>query len=267
MIKCNKKMIWGLGTGLVANLLVAAPLLAQQFTVSPLVTIVDAKNGQARGLISVLNKAKDPLRMRIYAESFTYDQKKGFVFIPKDERSAISYLQFSPREIEIPPGVTRNIRVGVSLPPSLPDQEYRVAVFVEDLKERAVKPAGVNNNVLLIKARVASIFFFGKGNGVASVQAKAISWDVASKKASILLENQGARSAYPDVDWRITRNGQEIAQNSIRGVVVQSQNSREVEVNLGDKLTDLAQGEYNMSGTIRVRDQKLVPFDLKFVVP
>jgi hypothetical protein len=266
MKKHNRKLIFGLGIGLVSNLLMAIPLLAQQFTVSPLVTIVDAKSGQARGTISVINQAKDPLRMRIYAESFTYDQKTGFTFTAKDDRSAAPYLQFSPREIEIPPGVTRNIRVAVSLPPSLPDQEYRVAVFLEDLKEKVVKP-NVNSNVLSIKARVASVFFFSKGNSTANIQARTTVWNAENKKINILLENQGKKTAYPDVDWRIDRNGKEIAANSIRGVIVQAQNSREVEIKSNDQPLNLTSGEYNLSGIIRVQDQKPTPFNLKFIVP
>jgi P pilus assembly chaperone PapD len=266
MKKHNSKLFFGLGIGLISNLLVAFPLLAQQFTVSPLVTIVEAKSGQARGTISVINQAKDPLRMRVYTESFTYDKQKGFTFTAKDERSAAPYLQFSPREIEIPPGVTRNIRVAVSLPPSLPNQEYRVAVFLEDLKERTIKP-NANNNVLLIKARVASVFFFSKGNSTANIQARSTSWNADNKKVSILLENQGTKSAYPDIDWRIDRNGKEIATDSIRGVIVQSQNSREVEVNFNYKLLKLTSGEYNLSGIVRVQYQKPAPFNLKFIVP
>lgn len=266
MKKHISRLFFGLGLGLTNSLFVALPLLAQQFTVSPLVTIVEAKNGQARATISVINQAKDPLRMRVYTESFTYDKQKGFTFTAKDERSAAPYLQVSPREIEIPPGVTRNIRVAVSLPPSLPNQEYRVAVFLEDLKEKSIKP-NASNNVLLIKARVASVFFFSKGNNTANIQARTTIWNAESKKISVLLENKGSKTAYPDIDWKIDRNGKEIATDSIRGVIIQSQNSREVEVNFSDKLPKLTSGEYNLSGVIRVQDQKPAPFNLKIIVP
>jgi P pilus assembly chaperone PapD len=265
-VKFVGRIISGLGLAFAANLLATVPAWAQRFTVSPLVTIVETKSGQAKGSITVVNQGTDTLRMRVYAESFTYDRKQGFTFTAKDDRSAVPYLQFSPREIEIPPGVTRNIRVAVTLPANLPNQEYRVAVFIEDLKERATKPTN-SGNVLLIRARVASVFFFSKGSSTAAIQSRMAMWDATSNKISILLENQGSRSAYPEVEWRIEKDGKEVAKDVIRGVIVQSQNSREIALQTGDKSLVLASGEYKISGNILVRGQKPVPFNLRVVVP
>jgi P pilus assembly chaperone PapD len=264
--KYFRQMLLSLGMGLAANLSVLSAVWAQRFTIAPMVTIVETKSGQASGSISIFNQGQEPLKMRVYAESFTYDRLKGFTFVPQDNRSAAPYLQFSPREMEIPPGVTRNIRVAVTLPANLPDQEYRVAVFVEDLKERAIN-SNNGGNRLLIKARVASVFFFSKGSTTAEVQIRTAAWNAATKKVSILLENQGSKSAYPEIDWRMERNGKEVAKDNIRGVIVQSQNSREIALEPGQKPLDLASGEYDLSGTITIKGQKPTTFKLKLAIP
>jgi P pilus assembly chaperone PapD len=139
------KFLW---IGLLSGIFFSLPVMAQQFSVAPMVTIVSTQGNSSKSSINVVNKGKEPLRVRVYAESFTYDSKKGFVFTQSDERSAVPYLQFSPREMEIPPGVTRNVRVSVTLPASLPDREYRAAVFIEDLKELVVLVSYLSRLVL-----------------------------------------------------------------------------------------------------------------------
>jgi P pilus assembly chaperone PapD len=240
------------------------PAVAQTFTVSPMVTISESKGGQSKGSINVTNNGREPLRVRVYAESFTYDRKKGFLFTSADGDSAVPYVQFSPREMEIPPGVTRSIRVGVTLPPSAQNKEYRTAIFVENLQE---KESVAGSNVVSIKARVASIFFIGKGIGSNNIKISTAVWDVASKKVSLLIDNQGNRSAFPEISWRIEKSGQEISKDAIRGVVVQAQNSREVLLQTAGKPLDLTSGEYKISGTIVTKGQNSSSFNIVFVVP
>jgi hypothetical protein len=243
----------------------AFPANPQQFTVSPMVTIVDSIQGQSKGSINVTNNGNEPVRMRVYAESFTYDRKKGFVFTGVDDRSAVPYLQFSPRELEIPPGVTRNVRVGVVLPANLPNQEYRAAIFIEDLKEQDTTPRG--GSLISIKTRVASVFFFGKGNGSADIQVRMAAWDATSRRISILVENKGKKSAYPEVNWQIEKDGRKVAENILRGVVVQSQNDREVTLQSQGQPLNLTSGEYKLLGTISTQGQKPTPFSIKLIVP
>jgi P pilus assembly chaperone PapD len=195
--------------GLLGGNLLALPVVAQQFSVAPMVTITGGQGNSQKGSINVVNKGKEPLRVRIYAESFTYDAKKGFVFIPADERSAVPYLQFSPREMEIPPGVTRNVRVAVTLPANLPDREYRAAIFIEDLQEQSV--GTVSGSTVSIKARVASVFFFSKGSTDADVQVSAAVWDASSQRVNLVMSNKGSRTAYPEVIWKLEKNGKEVA--------------------------------------------------------
>jgi hypothetical protein len=246
------------------------PSAAQNFTLSPMVTISTAKGGQSRGSINVTNNAQEPVRMRVYAESFAYDRKQGFTSTPKDERSAVPYLNFSPRELVIAPGVTRNVRVAVTLPPSLPNQEYRAVVFVEELKAKDIQATSTptSQQKVSISLRVGSVFFFSKGSdGIADIQVRTATWNPTDKKVAVLLENIGKQTARPEVSWRIEKNGQVVAKSNINGVIIQADNSREVVLQTNDKSPDLARGEYRVIGDIINSGQKPITFSLPLIVP
>jgi hypothetical protein len=240
--------------------------VAGYFSVSPMVTISDAKGSQAKGAINVTNNGPEPVRMRIYAEDFTYERTKGYVTTPKHERSAIPYLQFSPRELTVPPGVTRNVRVGITLPPSAPDGEYRAAIFVDQLSEQEVKTGPQKNQVVML-AQVASVFFIAKGGVKANLQVNSAVWNDRQKTLNILLTNQGKKSAYPNVFWKISQNGKEVADGSTLGVVSQSDTDREVTLRTKDKNLSLPSGKYQLSGEIVNSGQKPVPFSIGVLIP
>ncbi|NES23355.1 MAG: P pilus assembly protein, chaperone PapD, partial [Symploca sp. SIO3E6] len=100
-----------------------------QMRISPLVIEVEAQRGQAQGVISVTNTSNEAFRARVYAEAFTYDRDTGFAILTSSPTDLTDYLQFSPRELTIPPGVTRRVRLISRFPPSLPEGEYRAVVF------------------------------------------------------------------------------------------------------------------------------------------
>jgi P pilus assembly chaperone PapD len=262
LLNRSSRSLW---TGLFGLSLLVLPVMAQQFSVAPMVTITGGQGNSSKGSINVANKGREPLRVRMYAESFTYDAKKGFVFVQADERSAVPYLQFSPREMEIPPGVTRNVRVAVTLPANLPDREYRAAIFVEDLKEQSVGTS--SGSTVAIKARVASVFFFSKGSTDADVQVSAAVWDASSQRVNLVMSNKGTRTAYPEVIWKLEKNGKEVAKNTIRGIIVQSQNSREFALKNEGNPMALSSGQYNLSGSIAVAGKRTVPFNIPVIVP
>jgi P pilus assembly chaperone PapD len=258
-----KNIIYCLGIGVVSNIFQLTPVVAQNFTVSPMVTITEAKGGQSKASITIRNKGKELLRMRVYAEDFTYERKKGFVTTGNHDRSAVPYVQFSPRELAIPPGITRSIRVSTLLPPSIPDREYRAVIFVEDLKERNLKEN--NGNAIVIKARVASVFYTSKGEARSDLQIGEVVLN--NNKLSIVLTNKGKQSGYPDVNWRIDKDGKEIAKDILRGILVQSEKEREVELKSKGQPLPLSSGTYNLSGEILSPSQKSSPFSLKVTIP
>lgn len=241
--------------------------LAGSFSLSPMVTISDAHSGQAKGSINVSNNGKEPLRMRVYAEDFSYNRTKGYSDISSHGNSAIPYLQFSPRELTVPPGVTRNVRVGIALPASAPDGEYRAAIFVEELREQEVKTDAPKKNRVVMLAQVASLFFISKGGVKANLQANTAVWNNQQKTLNIVLTNQGKKSAYPNVNWKISQNGKEVNNGNISGAIVQAEKDREVTLRLKDKDLTLAAGSYQLSGEIVNGDQKPTPFSFGVVIP
>ena len=259
-------IIIGLLLSSLQTLLWASNSIAGSFTISPMVTVSDTKGSQAKGVINVSNSGDKPLRMRVYAEDFTYERTKGYVATPKHERSAIPYLQFSPRELTIPPGVTRNVRVGITLPPSAPDGEYRAAIFVDELREQEVTTDAPKNQVVML-ARVASVFFIAKGGVKANLQVNTTVWDNQQKKLNIVLTNQGKKSAYPNIIWKISHNNKEVSNGSLLGVVLQADTDREVTLRTKDKDLSLPSGSYQLSGEIINGGQRAVPFSIGVVIP
>jgi P pilus assembly chaperone PapD len=270
-MKSIAKLVKSLAAAASIQLLTALPATAQNFTLSPMVTIAATKGGQSRGSINVTNNAQEPVRMRVYVESFAYDQQKGFVFTAKDNRSAVPYLNFSPRELVIPPGVTRNIRVAVTLPPSLPNQEYRAAVFVEELKVKDIlrsTTSPASNQKVSLSLRIASVFFFSKGSdGIANIQARIAMWNMTDKKVAVVLENTGKQTARPEISWRIEKNGQAVAKDVVNGVIIQAENSREVVLQTNGKSPNLSRGEYKIVGNIVNNGQKPIAFSLPLIIP
>jgi hypothetical protein len=241
----------------------------QRFEVSPMVTITRMRNSQAKGAITITNSGKEPLRVRVYAEDFTYD-RQGFVSTTSHPQSAISYLQFAPRELVVPPGVTRNVRIGATLPSSLPDGEYRAVIFLEDLKEQKIL-TGANNRSVNVKVRIASVFYFNKGVINSEPKVNGAIWDPSKREIKMLVANTGKTTAYPDIEWRLERDGKVVAKDQISGFLLQSGVERELSLDLGGK--PLTPGNYSIVGNIidsnidTGSNRRLIPFNIKVTVP
>jgi hypothetical protein len=233
--------------------------------VSPLVTITALRGSQARASFSVFNPGSNPIRARIYAEDFDYDRERGFQRIPSHPNSANPYLQFSPKEIVVAPGVNRDIRLNIVIPPSKPDGEYRVAVFTQDLTERRLSNPNARLTTV-IRPQIGSLFFVSKGNTSPSLSAISAGWNEQTNRPNINFKNQGSKSAYPNVVWRLSKGEVQIANSIIQGVVLQSQRDRTVDIKIPEGV-QLSPGEYTLAGEIDNKDGKLVPFSLKLTVP
>lgn len=248
-------------------LLSLAPAQSQtvSITVSPMVTITQLKSAQARASFSVTNNSQISIRTRIYAQDFDYDKEKGYIKIANHPNSANPYLQFSPRELVIAPGVTREVRVNITIPPSKPDGEYRVAVFTEDLTERKIADPS-NKYITIVRPQIGSVFFISKG--IISPQLSAVStgWNPTTNKPQLVLKNQGQASAYPEINWQLKQGNTEIIRHSIYGVVLQSGRERTVDLKIAPE-TKLAPGNYTLIGEIDNKDGKNVPFSLSVIIP
>jgi P pilus assembly chaperone PapD len=245
--------------------ILSATALAQSvsISVSPMVTIQPMKGSQAKANFSVTNAGETPIRTRIYAEDFDYDREEGYVKIARHPSSATPYLQFSPRELTIAPGVTREVRVNITIPPSQPDKEYRVAVFTEDLTER--KPSS-GRFKSVIRPQIASIFYIAKGKLTTEISAESVSWDPKQNIPRLLLKNRGQVSAYPDINWKLSQGKTEITSGIIRGIVLQSERERIGNIEIAPEIK-LKPGNYTLVGEIDSKNGKNVPFSLSLTIP
>lgn len=252
-------------TGLTTILAPQANAQTVSITVSPMVTIAPIKGAQSRSSFSVTNNGQTPIRTRIYAQDFDYDTQKGYTKIGTHANSANPYLQFSPKELVIAPGVTREVRLNVTIPPSKPDGEYRVAVFTEDLTERKITESK-NKYVTIIRPQIGSIFFVSKGNISSQLSAISVGWNPETSKPRLVLKNQGQKSAYSEVNWKLKQGNTEVASHSIQGIVLQAGRDRAIDLKIPTE-TKLAPGAYTLTGDIDNKDGKTVPFSLNVNIP
>jgi P pilus assembly chaperone PapD len=248
----------------VANAALAAQSRKSSFSISPMVNILALRNGQAKGVINVTNQGQDPLRVRVYSENFTYDRSQGYTTTDNHPQSAVNYLQFSPRELVVPPGITRNVRVGTSLPGNLPDGEYRAAIFIEDLKEREISSDSGGQRIA-VQTRVASVFYFNKGQTTSELSIASATWRSPNRELLLLLSNKGKKTSYPIISWRLEKDGKVAIQDKILGILLQSQTERELTLKLAS--AKLSPGNYTFIGELQEDSQKTVPFNLKVMIP
>ena len=236
-----------------------------QVGISPLVIEAQVERGQAQGIINVRNTSTQPFRARVYAEPFTYTAEKGFEVLPAETPSnLVPYLQFSPRELEVPPGVERRIRFIVLLPPSLADREYRAILFTEQLTEQ---PAAGATSQAAITARIGTAVFVRKGDLTPpALEAIAVRWNGEQNQPQIQIVNRGDESARPSATWRLSRQGQEVASSTIPLSIVVEQGERWLPLQLpGDVV--LTPGVYQVSGNVLLEDLIVDSFNLELTIP
>jgi hypothetical protein len=251
-------------TSIAINAFFQKPVLASTYSVGPLVTIVPLERSQARATLNVINAGDEPIRLRIYVEDFTYERAEGFAPAPSHPFSAVQYLQFSPRELVVPPKVARNVRVNILIPSSAPDGEYRAVVFAEELTGNDT-PQAKTDSSLAVKFRVGSVFFVTKGSGKSDLSATDVVWNQQKNQPQLVLNNKGLSSINPEVQWKIERDGKEVDSGSIAGVIVQ--NGSERLATLETTKGKLTTGEYTVSGQIQSKKATPIPFSFKLKVP
>lgn len=242
-------------------------VMAQSVSISPLVTIQQLQGSQNKTTITVSNGSDKPLRAGIVTTDFTYDRDNEFTAIPTHPKSAVPYLHFSPREFVVPPGVSRTVRVGFTIPPSLPDGEYSAALYIEGLQEQQiVKIVDGQQSTTTLRPRIASIFFISKGAGNPQLSVASATWNSKSKEPVVILNNQGTMAAYPNLNWKILKGGISVVEGKLDGIVLVSGKERSMPIKtIGSALTP---GSYLFSGEIVSRSGGTpVKFETQLIIP
>src|SRR5450432_1756242 len=112
---------------LIALVAWAPSLVAGEFTINPLRVNLDRATRSSE--ITVRNDDTAPLRMQVQAMSWRQDAEG------KDQYEVSDDLIYFPRALEILPGESRIIRVGVKAAPVSREETYRL--FIEELPPAA----------------------------------------------------------------------------------------------------------------------------------
>ncbi|MFB2773229.1 P pilus assembly protein, chaperone PapD [Pelatocladus sp. BLCC-F211] len=240
-----------------------------QVRISPMVIEAQANRNQAEGVINVTNITNEPFRARVYVQPFSYNRDKGFETLSSSPTDLSPYLQFSPGELVVPPGTTRRIRLIAQLPPNLPDGEYRVVVFTENLKE--IKTTDQNGNSLNIRAKIGSTFYVRKGNLSPQLTVDSSSFDAAKNQIKLLVRNIGQASVLPIANWTLKQQGKVIRSGKVEATGITAQSDRNLLLNLaGQEKTPISSGNYELSGELiwgQAPNQTSLPFNMNIIVP
>ncbi len=240
-----------------------------QVSLSPLKIEVQTNRGQAQGVINITNTSNETFRARVYAESFTYHRDKGFENLPSSPTDLRPYLQFSPRELVVPPGTTRRVRLNARLAPNLPAGEYRTMIFTEPLKQNVSTDR--NGNTTKIITRVGSAFFVRKGDVHPKLTVDSVRWNGEAKKLQLLVRNTGKASAYTSIKWTLKQGGTVVKTGETPDAGIVPDGDRNLILNQSPKeQLALAPGIYELSGELlwgESNDKSKLPFKLDLTVP
>lgn len=119
----------------------APPVAAGEFIVNPLRVTLDRTT--RAGEVVIRNADATPLRMQVQAMRWLQDRDGADQYEPAEG------LIFFPRALDIPPGESRIVRVGIRAAPVSREETYRL--FIEQLPPASPEPppAGATLRVLL----------------------------------------------------------------------------------------------------------------------
>lgn len=245
-----------------------------QIGVSPLVIQEQTQRGQAQGIINVRNTTNEAIRVRVYTEPFIYEREKGFQSIEISEADLTPYLRFSPTEMTIPAGAERRVRFVAQFPPSLPDREYRAAIFSETLQQ---SQDNQQNSVAII-ARIGVTVYVRKGNLQPNFNVDSASYNPQENLVGLLVKNIGEATALPKVIWQLNQNGSSIVTGESAETTVMAQSDRIINLNLvklnettqKEEKINLKKGEYQLTGQLVWQEGNnnptIIPFQTKISV-
>lgn len=221
MFNPNKSIIPALITALTINGLsiFTKPVNAGLF-LSPMYLKMESEQGQSKGVLQVGNTSSRPIRVRLSVTAFTYN--KNGVFQRRDrigktgktdsnhkalDHDLTPYLRYSPREMVIPGNDSRRVRLISLLPPSLPEGEYRTAIFAETLQETTNSQGfkmGFNMSI-------GSALYVAKGETDPDITIVDSNFNSNNNKIEMLVNNSGNATAKGSINWTLKQGKNVVA--------------------------------------------------------
>ena len=258
-----------LGSLLASTIVFHNSVAQAQVSLAPMVIELKANRGQSQAVINVNNTSQKPFRARIYAEPFTYEREKGFTTLPSSPSNLNPYLQFSPRELEIPPGVSRRVRLNVSMPPNLTDTELRSIIFTEPLQ--SVNRTDKNGSFSTVVTRIGVAVFVRQGDVSPKIQVDSARWNAAQKQIQLLVGNTGKASTYLSGVWSLNQQETTIKKGEISPSGMMPDTERNLSLQYDQKQEFVPPpGKYKLTGTLNWLEEgkkNSLPFSVDFVVP
>lgn len=241
--------------------------------ISPMVVETEVNRGQAQGSITVSNQGAEDFRARIYSAPFTFDEEGGFQVLESSPQDLSPYLQFSPRELQVPGADQRRIRFIARFPPSLPDGEYRAILFTESLSPITQEQTNSTGDVIFrttIVPRIGVAVYVRKGDISHELTIDSARYNPESKKLDLLVMNTGQASVIIQPEWKLEKAGEEIYSALGDPITAIAEQSRYINVDYSaDGELTLEPGEYELSGKLGwgVNYRNTMDFSVNFTVP
>ena len=256
-----------MGGFLAAAIALASPAQAQ-VGLSPLIIEIEAERGQAEGVINVTNNTDEEFRARVYVEPFTYTREDGFETLPSDPNDLTPYLQFSPRELVVPPNTTRRVRFVSRFPPSLAEGEYRAVIFTENLAE-AIAADGAQ---VSLRTRVGATVYIRNGDLSPELAATTARYSAEDNQVQVLVQNLGQASVRTQIAWELRQGSQVVRSGQSSETSVLAETERFIGVlDFAEGDAPLASGTYGLSGELQWLDEnrEIVSedFQANFTIP
>lgn len=253
----------------------------QSLNLIPGIVELDTERGQAEGTFTVRNMSNtNPIRARLYAEPFSYTDL-GLRLEPNSKADLTPYLVFSPRELTVGPGQSRQVRLVTRIPGNITNKEYRAVVYVQSLTESPNNPnvpQNVTASQLALVTRIGATVYARQGQVAPDIQVTGVSYDPKARQILLSVKNTGTGSTRASVEWSLKQGNKEIVSkvNDPNSIVAES--SRKFPINYPpQKEKPLAPGTYNFSGKISWTNkgwalnsqekQNVLPFNFSLTIP
>ncbi len=113
-----------------------ASLVWADLSVTPALVELTLEKGQGSGSFTIANTGKAPMRVRASYVHFVIDESGKLAPAKLDSTSLANWIKVSPQEFAIQPEGSRQVRFGVSVPPTLPDGSYWGGLEFRPVTER-----------------------------------------------------------------------------------------------------------------------------------
>ena len=254
---------------------------AQSLNLIPGIVELETERGQGKGVFTIRNvSTTSPVRARLYAEPFSYTDL-GLRPEPNSKADLTPYLVFSPRELTLNPGQSRQVRLVTRIPEKITDKEYRAVVYVESLTESPTNP-NVPKNVAAsqmgLVTRIGATVYARQGKVAPSLKVMGANYDPKQRQILLNVENTGNGSTRPHIEWTLKQGDKEVVSRVNGPASIVSESSRKFPINYPAKNEKpLSAGTYNLSGKLvwvnkgwalnSQTNQNVVPFNFSLTVP